>query len=122
MFLWSNGRFRLDHTFDTERATDIIFLSQGPYVIVTSDTAGVAVLVRSETGNFVSNYTLSSQAAVKVERVGGAEGTVFVIAYSMAPAQMYIIDASTSRANEIIVSLIFVLWIDTLSVHVWKRE
>lgn len=102
MFLWSNGRFRLDHTFDTERATDIIFLPLGPYLIITSNTTGVAVLVRTGNGNFVSNSTLSSQAAVKVERLGDAEGN-FVVAFSAYPAQMFVIDASAPTTNAIMV-------------------
>ena len=98
VLIWSNGVFRLDHTFLTTRATDVVFLSQGPYLVVTSSTVGVAVLVRSEGGAFIHNYTLSSQPAVKVERVGGAAGSVVIITYSNAPAQLYTFSAGVGSA------------------------
>ena len=103
VFLWNNGHFRLDHTFNTERATDVIFLSLGPFLIVTSNTTGVDVQVREASGNFVAINKLSSQAAVRVERLGDAEATNFVVTFSVAPAKMFVVDAITSTANEIMV-------------------
>ena len=89
VFEWISGRFRLDHTFESQRATDITFLSLGPYLLLTSETTGLSILTRDESGRFSSNLSLPLQRPTKVERIGDDSGSVFVITNGQGPAQMF---------------------------------
>ena len=105
VFIWNRGQFRLDHTFDTQRASDVIFLSLGPYLVVTSDTNGLAILTRSAAGRFTTNTTLALQAPIKVERVSDENG-VFVVTNRQAPGQMFIATEENITPTEIMVSTV----------------
>lgn len=106
MFIWNAGQFRLDHTFDTQQATDIAFLSLGPYLIVTSETAGLSVLTRADNGDFVSTVTLSLQGPVQVETLALGRDTtssVIVVTNRQGPAQAFLFAENTDTPLEIMV-------------------
>ena len=92
VFIWSGGQFRLDYVFDTQQATDVAFLPQGPYLLVTSESAGLHVLNQNEGGQFRVNVTLPLQGPVKVERVPDEDSSgIFVVTNTRGPAQMFVI-------------------------------
>ena len=93
VFVWREGRFRLDHVIPSARATDVIFLRESEVLVLTSDVMGVSILVRSVGGVFTLNSTLSTQPALKVEAVGVSPGGV-VITYVTSPAQLYNVTTS----------------------------
>jgi hypothetical protein len=87
VFIWSAGQFRLDHTFDTQQATDITFLPMGPYLVV-AEMSGLSVLTRSTNGDFANNITVPLGAPVRVERGSGAANSVIVVANRENSAQV----------------------------------
>lgn len=102
LFQWSSGRFRLDHTFNTQQATDIIFLSSGPYIVLTEAT-GLSILTQAENGRFSTNLTLPLQGPTRVQRVGDGSGSAFVATNRQGPAQMFIFEGNRRSPMEITV-------------------
>ncbi len=102
VFEWNSGRFRLDHTFDTQRATDVAFLSFGSYLLVT-ETAGLTILTRAQDGRFSTNLTLPLQGPSRVEIIDDDSGSVLVITNRQGPAQMFIFEENNISPVEITV-------------------
>ena len=101
MFIWIAGQFRLDHTFDTQQATDITFLSVGPYLVVASETAGLSILTRAGNGDFATNVTMPLQSPVRVER---GSDVVIVVTNSRGPAQVFQFSEDRVALDEVFVS------------------
>ena len=93
----------MDHTFDTQQATDVTFMSTGPYLLVVSETVGLTILTRSEAGRFTANVTIQQSGATRVERIGDENEVSFVIANRQAPSQVYVFEESTPIPTEVIV-------------------
>lgn len=104
VFIWNSGQFRLDHTFNTQQATDIAFLSLGPYLLVASETAGLSVLTRTESGDFATSVSLPLQGPIRVERLGPESAFVAVVTNREGPAQMLLLNSSTVTPTIITVS------------------
>lgn len=102
VFIWTGSQFRLDHTFATSQATDVTFLSVGPYLLITGNP-GVSILTRGENGDFATNLTLPLQGAATVEGVT-QDGSVFVVTSTQSPTQMFIFQEDTITPVEVTVS------------------
>ncbi len=102
VFLWTNNRFRLDHTFTTQQVSDLTFLS--PYLIVTSVTSGLSILTRSGDGSFISNLTLPLQEPVRVEKIEEEFGSAFFVTNRDGPGQMFIFEENALAPTELTVS------------------
>ena len=88
MFVWTVDRFRLHHTFNTQQATDIAFLVQGPHLLVT-ESAGLTILTQDQDQEFAANLSLPLQSPVRVDTLSEAGGTLFLVTNSRGPAQMF---------------------------------
>ena len=102
VFIWANSQFRLDHTFDTSQATDVTFLSVGPYLLI-AEANGLSILTSGENGDFATNLTLPIQGAAQVEGIT-QDSSVFVVTSSQSPAQMFIFQENTISPVEVTVS------------------
>ena len=116
LFEWNSGRFRLDHTFDTQQATDIVFLSSGPYLLLTEAT-GLSILARAENGQFSTNLTLPLQGPTRVERAGGDGGSAFVVTNRRGPAQMFIFRENNVLPLEVTVSIVYIMVMNSLLTY-----
>lgn len=72
--------------------------------MVVSETAGLSILTRAESGDFATNVSLLLQGPTRVERLGTEAASVVVVTNRQSPAQMLLFDSNTVTPTEVTVS------------------
>ena len=69
VYIWRESQLRLNHTFDSQSVTDILFLSVTPPTLAVAMQSGVTLLLWSpDAQQFIPNTTLTTDSTIRLER------------------------------------------------------